>query len=303
MSSGSGGPSTDVLVVRGLSKQFAAGRYSRTTNVEDGDQALFTAVDNISFSLKQGETLGLVGESGSGKSTTALCILQLLKPTSGSIQLLGVDLTACSREDLREMRREIQIVFQDPHSSLDPRMRVGAIIAEPLVVHGVGDRSSRRERVRELLHLVGMPADAIHRYPREFSGGQRQRIGIARALALRPKVVICDEPTSSLDVSVQAQIISLLKDLQDDLGLAYLFISHDLSVVYSMSDRVAVMTRGRIVEIGLAAQVFWQPKHEYTMKLVSSVTKTGQAGTADLPPLRKVGPDRGMDNGLQTFGS
>ena len=260
---------TDILVVEGLSKVFSAPRSMRGgTNAEPG---FIRAVDNVSFSLAGGETLGLVGESGSGKSTTAYCVLQLVPPTEGSITFMGVDLVNCERSELKDVRREMQIVFQDPYSSLDPRMSIASIIAEPLVVHRVGDRHSRRQRVLELLDLVGMPSDIGHRSPGEFSGGQRQRMAIARALALNPKLVICDEPTSSVDVSVQAQIINLLKDLQDELGLSYLFISHDLSIVYTMSDRIAVMQRGEIVEIGEAEQVFREPVHHYTRTLLSSV--------------------------------
>ena len=265
-----GADMTDILVVEGLSKVFPASRaIQRGANGKPDVKA----VDNVSFSLAGGETLGLVGESGSGKSTTAYCVLQLVPPTEGSITFMGVDLVNCGRSDLKRARRDMQIVFQDPYSSLDPRMSIASIIAEPLVVHRVGDRHSRRERVRELLDLVGMQSEVAHRSPSEFSGGQRQRVAIARALALNPKLVICDEPTSSVDVSVQAQIINLLKDLQDELGLSYLFISHDLSIVYTMSDRIAVMQRGEIVEIGEAEQVFRQPVHQYTRTLLSSVPR------------------------------
>ena len=262
---------TDLLAVEGLSKVFAAPRTVRRG--ADGDHAVIKAVDDVSFSLAGGETLGLVGESGSGKSTTAYCVLQLVPPTEGSVTFMGVDLVHCGRSQLKQARRDMQIVFQDPYSSLDPRMSIASIIAEPLVVHRVGDRHSRRERVLELLDLVGMPSDVTHRSPGEFSGGQRQRVAIARALALNPKLVICDEPTSSVDVSVQAQIINLLKDLQDELGLSYLFISHDLSIVYTMSDRIAVMQRGEIVEIGPAEQIFREPAHSYTRTLLSSVPR------------------------------
>jgi oligopeptide transport system ATP-binding protein len=199
------------------------------------------AVDGVSFDIAEGETLGLVGESGSGKSTTGYCVLQLLKPTSGSVVFEGTDLTTIGREALRKMRREMQIVFQDPYSSLDPRMTVGDIVAEPLIVHGIGSRRDRTARVRELLDIVGFDPTFTNRYPHEFSGGQRQRIGIARALALSPKLIVCDEPVSALDVSIQAQILNLLKDLQHDFALTYLFIAHDLAVVRSMSDRIAVM--------------------------------------------------------------
>ena len=276
---------TDILVVDGLTKVFPVSRTMRRR--AEGNRGLIKAVDNVNFSLAGGETLGLVGESGSGKSTTAYCVLQLVPPTDGSITFMGVDLVNCERTELKQARRDMQIVFQDPYSSLDPRMSIASIIAEPLVVHRVGDRHSRRQRVHELLDLVGMPSDVAHRPPGEFSGGQRQRVAIARALALNPKLVICDEPTSSVDVSVQAQIINLLKDLQDELGLSYLFISHDLSIVYTMSDRIAVMQSGEIVEIGEAEQVFRQPVHEYTRTLLSSV-----------PRRRHVHPGRRAEPGL-----
>jgi len=229
------------------------------------------AVDDISFEIAEGETLGLVGESGSGKSTTGYCILQLLRPTSGSIVFEGTELTTLRREQMRRMRRELQIVFQDPYASLDPRMTVGDIVAEPLVVHGIGTKRDRRARVRELLDVVGFNPTYTNRYPHEFSGGQRQRIGIARALALSPKLIVCDEPVSALDVSIQAQILNLLKDLQRDFSLTYLFIAHDLAVVRSMSDRIAVMNRGKLVEIGPAEEVYTNPRDEYTRALLSAV--------------------------------
>jgi oligopeptide transport system ATP-binding protein len=229
------------------------------------------AVDGVSFDIAEGETLGLVGESGSGKSTTGYCILQLMKPTSGSIRFMGKELTEIAREDLRRMRREMQIVFQDPYASLDPRMTVGGIVAEPLEVHGIGTRRSRGDTVRKLLDIVGFNPSFTNRYPHEFSGGQRQRIGVARALALNPKLIICDEPVSALDVSIQAQILNLLKDLQRDFSLTYLFISHDLAVVRTMSDRIAVMNQGKLVEIGTAEQIYTQPKDEYTKALFTAV--------------------------------
>jgi ABC-type oligopeptide transport system ATPase subunit len=229
------------------------------------------AVDGVSFDIAEGETLGLVGESGSGKSTTGYCVVQLLKATSGSIRFLGKELTKIGREDLRRMRREMQIVFQDPYSSLDPRMTVGGIVSEPLEVHGIGTRRSRSETVRRLLDIVGFNPNFTNRYPHEFSGGQRQRIGIARALALNPKLIVCDEPVSALDVSIQAQILNLLKDLQRDFGLTYLFISHDLAVVRTMSDRIAVMNQGKLVEIGTADQIYNSPRDEYTRALFTAV--------------------------------
>jgi oligopeptide transport system ATP-binding protein len=229
------------------------------------------AVDGVSFDIAEGETLGLVGESGSGKSTTGYCIIQLLKPTSGSILFMGKELTELAREDMRRMRREMQIVFQDPYASLDPRMTVGGIVSEPLEVHGIGTRRSRQETVRKLLDIVGFNPNFTNRYPHEFSGGQRQRIGIARALALNPKLIVCDEPVSALDVSIQAQILNLLKDLQRDFGLTYLFISHDLAVVRAMSDRIAVMNQGKLVEIGTAERIYNAPQDEYTKALFTAV--------------------------------
>jgi oligopeptide transport system ATP-binding protein len=229
------------------------------------------AVDDVSFEIRSGETLGLVGESGSGKSTTAFAILQLLKPTSGSVRFQGTELTKLSGGALRRIRREMQIIFQDPYSSLDPRLTVEKIVRDPLDVHRIGDRGSRRARVHELLDLVGFDPAHGHRYPHEFSGGQRQRIGIARALALRPKLLICDEPVSALDVSIQAQILNLVNDLQQKLGLTYLFIAHDLAVVRAMSDRIAVMRKGRIVETGDADDVYGNPKDPYTQALLAAV--------------------------------
>ena len=229
------------------------------------------AVDGVTFEVAEGETLGLVGESGSGKSTTGYCVLQLLRPTSGSVVFDGRELTTLGREELRRMRREMQIVFQDPYSSLDPRMTVGDIVAEPLVIHGIGTRRDRSARIRELLDVVGFNPTYTNRYPHEFSGGQRQRIGIARALALSPKLIVCDEPVSALDVSIQAQILNLLKDLQDDFGLTYLFIAHDLAVVRAMSDRIAVMNRGKLVELGPAEEVYVEPQDAYTKALLSAV--------------------------------
>jgi oligopeptide transport system ATP-binding protein len=256
-----------LLEVRDLKKHFPI----RKGILWEREVGAVKAVDGVSFHIPEGHTLGLVGESGSGKSTTGYCILQLLKPTSGSIRFMGQELTELNREDLRRMRREMQIVFQDPYSSLDPRMTVGNIVSEPLEVHGIGTRSSRRETVRRLLEIVGFNPNYTNRYPHEFSGGQRQRIGVARALALNPKLIICDEPVSALDVSIQAQILNLLKDLQRDFGLTYLFISHDLAVVRTMSDDIAVMNQGELVEVGSAEQVYLHPRDEYTKALFSAV--------------------------------
>jgi ABC-type oligopeptide transport system ATPase subunit len=229
------------------------------------------AVDDVTFEIGEGETLGLVGESGSGKSTTGYCVLQLLKPTGGTVRFMGKELTTMGRTDLRELRKEMQIVFQDPYSSLNPRQTVGKIVEEPMGVHGQGTRRDRERRVRDLLETVGFNPDFTNRYPHEFSGGQRQRIGIARALALNPRLIVCDEPVSALDVSIQAQILNLLKDLQRDLGLAYLFVAHDLAVVRTMSDRIAVMNKGKIVEMGEAEDVYSNPQEDYTKALLAAV--------------------------------
>jgi oligopeptide transport system ATP-binding protein len=256
-----------LLVVEGLKKYFPIKKGLLFDKTVDHVKA----VDDVSFEIYPGETLGLVGESGSGKSTTGYCVLQLLKPTEGSVKFLGRELTKLKREQLREMRREMQIVFQDPYASLNPRMTVGDIVAEPLVVHGIGDRGSRRKSTERLLEVVGFNPDFINRYPHEFSGGQRQRIGVARALALNPRLIICDEPVSALDVSIQAQIVNLLKDLQQEFNLAYLFVAHDLAVVRTMSDRIAVMNRGKIVETGDAEAVYTHAKDGYTKALLAAV--------------------------------
>ncbi len=229
------------------------------------------AVDDISFVIRRGETLGLVGESGCGKSTAGRSILQLHKPTSGQVLFDGVDLTALPEGQMRKIRRHLQMIFQDPLASLNPKMTVGQIVAEPLIIHGIVPRSARAFRVGELLNLVGLRPSAVDRHAYEFSGGQRQRIGIARALAASPDLIVCDEPVSALDVSIQAQIVNLLEDLQATLGVAYLFIAHDLSVVRHISNRVAVMYLGRIVEIGDRDDLFETPLHPYTKALMSAV--------------------------------
>ena len=233
--------------------------------------AAVKAVDGISFHIYEGETLGLVGESGCGKSTTGRTILQLYRATEGSVTFEGQELTDLKGEQLRRMRRRMQMVFQDPYASLNPRMSVGRIVAEPLVVHGIGTKREREERVAELLELVGLNPYFVRRYPHEFSGGQRQRIGLARSLALNPKFIVADEPISALDVSIQAQVVNLLQELQHDLGLTYLFIAHDLSMVRHLCDRVAVMYLGKIVEIAESEELYTNPLHPYTQALLSAV--------------------------------
>ena len=239
--------------------------------VVDREVARLRAVDGVSFTLNEGETLGLVGESGCGKSTLCRAILQLTEPTSGSVRFAGEELVGRSRRDLRPLRREMQMVFQDPFASLNPRKRVGQIIGDPLELHGLAKGAELKRQVRELLDRVGLQPEHYNRYPHEFSGGQRQRIGIARALALRPKLIVADEPVSALDVSVQAQIINLLEELQDEFGLSYLFVAHDLGVVRHVSDRVAVMYLGKIVEISDADALYKKPIHPYTNALLSAV--------------------------------
>jgi ABC-type oligopeptide transport system ATPase subunit len=256
-----------LLVVKNLKKYFPI----KSGVFIDRTVDFVKAVDDVSFHVHAGETLGLVGESGSGKTTTGYCVLQLLKPTEGSVIFQGQELTKMRKAGLRQMRRELQVVFQDPYASLNPRMTVGDIVSEPLQVHDIGDRGSRRRSAEQLLEVVGFNPDFINRYPHEFSGGQRQRIGIARALALNPSLIVCDEPVSALDVSIQAQILNLLKDLQAEFGLAYLFIAHDLAVVRTMSDRIAVMNRGKIVEEGPAEEVYSNPQDPYSQALLAAV--------------------------------
>jgi oligopeptide transport system ATP-binding protein len=254
-----------LLEVRHLSKEF-----SRKKGLF-GAKSVVKAVDDVSFSIEKGETFGLVGESGSGKTTTGRCILRLIEPTAGEVLFDGRDVLALSRGDLRRARRDMQIVFQDPYSSLNPRMRVADIVEEPLIIHKLGSKADRRARVRELFSLVGLNPDHLSRYPHEFSGGQRQRVGLARALALNPSLIIADEPVSALDVSVQAQVVNLLMELQERLKLTYLFIAHDLRLVEHICSRLAVMYLGRIVEMGETAKLFAAPQHPYTRALLSAI--------------------------------
>jgi ABC-type oligopeptide transport system ATPase subunit len=254
-----------LLEIRNLVKEFSrkGGLFGARTKVR--------AVDGVSFAVEEGETFGLVGESGSGKTTTGRCILRLIEPTSGNVWFKGEDVLAFDRERMRRARREMQIVFQDPYSSLNPRMRVGAIVEEPLVIHRLGTRAERRARVADLFELVGLDPTHLPRYPHQFSGGQRQRIGLARALALSPSLIIADEPVSALDVSVQAQVVNLLMELQQRLKLTYLFIAHDLRLVRHICSRVAVMYLGRIVEMGPTESLFAAPAHPYTRALLSAI--------------------------------
>jgi oligopeptide transport system ATP-binding protein len=258
----------DILEVRDLVKHFPIQQgvlYKRTIGH-------IKAVDGVSFGLHQGETLGVVGESGCGKSTLAKVLMNLEKPTAGSVLYKGKDIFGMGRGEMRRLRRNIQLVMQDPYTSLNPRMTVGDIVGEPYEIHkDVAPKRSRRRKVEELLDVVGLNPEHINRYPHQFSGGQRQRIGIARALALQPEILICDEPVSALDVSIQAQVMNLLERLQGEFGLSYLFIAHDLSVVRHLADRVAVMYLGKIVEIGSDEQIYERPTHPYTQALLSAV--------------------------------
>jgi ABC-type oligopeptide transport system ATPase subunit len=254
-----------LLEVRDLVKEFSRKRGLLVPT------SVVRAVDGVSFTIGEGETFGLVGESGSGKTTTGRCILRLIEPTSGEVRFKGEDILAFSGSRMRHARRDMQLVFQDPYSSLNPRMQVGAIVEEPLTIHKVGSKPTRRARVAELFELVGLDPSQLSRYPHQFSGGQRQRVGLARALALNPSFIIADEPVSALDVSVQAQVINLLMDLQERLKLTYLFIAHDLRLVRHICSRVAVMYLGRIVEMGDTESLFAGPAHPYTRALLSAI--------------------------------
>ena len=259
---------TPLLKVEHLSKEFPAesGMFAKRFS-----KRVVSAVNDISFEIYPGETFGLVGESGCGKSTTGRTIMRLTKPTAGKVFFQGKDVAEMSKHEIKDMRREMQFIFQDPYASLNPRMTIGEIVSEPMTIHGVGTKEERIERVRELLDVVGLNPEHINRYPHEFSGGQRQRVGIARAFALKPKLIICDEPVSALDVSIQAQVLNLLKELQDKFGTAYLFIAHDLSVVQHISDRVAVMYLGKMVEVSDWKTLYSEPHHPYTQSLLSAV--------------------------------
>src|SRR5687768_14006 len=257
----------DLLVVEDLVKYFPVTRGI----VFQKEVAAVKAVDGVSFSVKQGETLGVVGESGCGKSTMARCIMRLLDPTGGKVVFNGRDITHLSRAQMRPIRREMMMIFQDPYASLNARKRVGFIVAEALEVHKLGTEAEVKRRVQELLEVVGLNPEHYNRFPHEFSGGQRQRIGVARALAVNPKLIVCDEPVSALDVSVQAQILNLLKDLQEDFGLTYVFIAHDLNVVRHISDRVMVMYLGKVAEVADREALYAEPKHPYTGALMSAV--------------------------------
>ncbi|MDA8604104.1 ATP-binding cassette domain-containing protein [Alphaproteobacteria bacterium] len=258
-----------LLTVSNLTKTFAGPNNARVQ-----------AVSDVSFTVDEGEILGVVGESGCGKTTLGQAILRLVEPDSGTVTFGGLNLVSATKSELKRSRRDIQIIFQDPFGSLNPRHKIGYVVAEPLIVHGIGNRAERNARVAELLELVGLPVDAADRFPHEFSGGQRQRIAIARALALDPRLIVADESVSALDVSIQSQILNLISELRAKLGMSIIFISHDLSVIRHISDRIAVMYLGRIVEIGPAHEIMTDPKHPYTRALLASVPRISQTREA-----------------------
>ncbi|MEO6773443.1 MAG: oligopeptide/dipeptide ABC transporter ATP-binding protein [Kofleriaceae bacterium] len=263
-----------LVSITGLSKHFTSRAWPKPPVVVQ-------AVTDVALEIAEGETLGLVGESGCGKSTLGRTLLRLVEPSAGTISFAGEDITHRSQAALRPLRKQMQMIFQDPYASLDPRMTIGAAIDEPLVIHGLGDKAARSAKVHDLLAKVGLPPEAARKYPHEMSGGQRQRVGIARALAVAPRFIVCDEPISALDVSIQAQIVNLLQDLQREAALTYLFISHDLKIVEHVCDRVAVMYLGRIVELAAARTLYQEPKHPYTIALLSAVLRISPTGPGD----------------------
>lgn len=260
--------SNAILEVKNLTKTFKI-----KSNKLFGHPVYLNAVSNVSFNVYEGETLGIIGESGCGKSTLGKSLLHLINPTSGSIKYKGISIMDLPEKDIKKLRREIQIIFQDPYASLDPRKTAGSLIEEPMIIHHMGDAAARKKRVCELLNLVGLSEYHANRYPHEFSGGQRQRINIARALALNPKLIVCDEPVSALDVSIQSQVLNLLKDLQKKFNLTYLFISHDLNVVKYISNRIVIMYLGRVVEMGNSREIYENPLHPYTKALFSAIPR------------------------------